>query len=211
MMSSSGRSHGALAALLLVLAGCVTNAPQPSLSSTPAEGTPTAETTASATDAPITSDILGYWHRAQTCEELLATFTAAGLAESHRGWMQGNFFGGEEGPATGDPCAGAEGPLEHSHWFLADGGFGSHDENGEEVDGGDFAVIDEDTLSFPSHATEFGYDGEVLVDYEIGVDGLATFTVELPEDCDEGCRDAYAWALSAFSSGPWAVGDVPLS
>jgi hypothetical protein len=64
-------------------------------------------------------------------------------------------------------------------------------------------------VSFTSHAAEFGYDGEVLVDYEIGNDGLARFTVELPEDCDDSCLDAYAWAMSAFSSGPWAVGDVP--
>ena len=155
------------------------------------------------------SDIIGYWHRAQTCEELLATFTAAGLAESHREWLQGNFYGGEEGPSSGDPCAGAEGPLEHSHWFTPEGGFGSHDQDGEEVDGGDFAIVDEDTLSFPSHAAEFGYDGQVLVDYAIGADDVATFTIALPDECDAACEEAYAWALSAFSSGPWATGDVP--
>lgn len=155
------------------------------------------------------SEILGYWHRAQTCEELLATFTAAGLADSHRGWLQGNFYGGEDGPSTGDPCAGAAGPLEHSHWFTAEGAFGSHDENSAEVDGGDYVLVDEDTISFPSHASEFGYDGEVEVDYAIGADGPATFTVELPEECDAACQDAYAWALSAFSSGPWERGDVP--
>jgi pimeloyl-ACP methyl ester carboxylesterase len=155
------------------------------------------------------SDILGYWHRAQTCGEMLNAFTAAGLAESHRGWLQGNFYGGEEGPGTGNACAGAAGPLEHSHWFTAEGGFGSHDENGEEVDGGDFVLVDEDTLSFPSHASEFGYDGEVFVQFAIGADGLATFIVELPDECDAACEEAHAWALSAFSSGRWARGDVP--
>jgi hypothetical protein len=189
--------------ILLVASACATSAPPETISQPPSQAAPTTEAT------PSAADIVGYWHRAQSCEELLATFRAAGLAESHRGWLQGNFFGGEEGPASGDPCAGAAGPLEHSHWFTADSGFGSHDENGEEVDGGDYAVVDEDTLSFPSHAAEFGHDGEVLVDYEIDADGLATFKVEVPEECDSPCQDAYAWALSAFSSGPWEPGDVP--
>lgn len=198
-----------VAALMLIASACATSAPPASQSSAPSEAERTADATASATASPITSDIIGYWHRAQTCEELLATFTAAGLAESHRGWLQGNFFGGEPGPESGDACAGAEGPLEHSHWFTADGGFGSHDQDGEEVDGGDFALVDEDTLSFPSHSAEFGYDGEILVDFEVGADGLAIFTVQIPDDCDAPCQDAHGWAMSAFSSGPWAPGDVP--
>ena len=156
----------------------------------------------------ITSEIVGYWHRAQTCEELLATFEAAGLAESHTGWLQGNFYGGEEGPITGDLCAGAEGPLEHSHWFTETGEFGSHDQAGEVVDGGDYTLVDSDTLSFPSHSTEFGYVGDILVDFTID-DGVATFHVNIPDSCDAPCQDAHAWALSAFSSGPWAQGDVP--
>jgi hypothetical protein len=163
---------------------------------------------ASATSSAGAADIVGFWHRAQTCEELLATFEAAGLAESHTGWLQGNFLGGEPGPSGGDLCAGAMGPLEHSHWFTPEGGFGSHDENGEEVDGGDYVIVDGDTLSFPSHATEFGFDGEVLVDYAIE-GGIATFEVALPQPCEAACADAYAWALSAFSSGPWEAGDVP--
>jgi hypothetical protein len=122
--------------------------------------------------------------------------------------LQGNFYGGEEGPITGDLCAGAEGPLEHSHWFTETGEFGSHDQAGEEVDDGDYALIDSDTLSFPSHSTEFGYVGDIHVDFTI-VDGVATFHVSIPDSCDAPCQDAYAWALSAFSSGPWAQGDVP--
>jgi hypothetical protein len=106
-----GRSSAVLAALMLSMAACAANAPQASLSPAPADATPTADVTAAAaTDSPIVSDIIGYWHRAQTCEELLATFTEAGLAESHRGWLQGNFYGGQEGPATGDPCAGRKDP-----------------------------------------------------------------------------------------------------
>ena len=152
--------------------------------------------------------IVDSWHRPQSCEEMLAVFDAAGLAESHLGWLQGNFFGGEAGPTEGDVCAGARGPLEHSHFFTEGGEFGSHDEDGEQVDFGDYQVIDDDTLAFPSHASEFGYDGDLTVDYGITGD-VVTFGVMLPDGCEDACRDAYAWALSAFVSGPWTRGEVP--
>ena len=113
-------------------------------------------------------------------------FDAAGLAESHLGWLQGNFFGGGPGPTEGDVCEGAHGPLEHSHFFTDDGAFGSHDEHGEQVDDGDYEPVDENTLGFPSHASEFGYDGELTVDYEI-TDDVVTFDVVLPDECEDTC------------------------
>ena len=172
--------------------------------------TTTTEVATETTSADGTTPLIGSWHRAQTCEEMLAVFEEAGLAETHVGWLQGNFFGGEPGPTSGDPCAGARGPLEHDHFFTTANVFGSHDENGEEVDHGDFEVVDEDTVGFPSHADEFGYEGDLAVDYT--VDGeVVTFEVSLPEDCVGACADAYAWALSAFASGPWERGEVVIA
>jgi hypothetical protein len=104
--------------------------------------------------------------------------------------------------------AGAEGPFEHDHFFTADGAFGSHDQNGEEVDDGDFEVVDADTVSFPSHAEEFGYDGDLVVDYTVSGDRVM-FVVPVPDPCEQECADAYAWALSAFASGAWERGEVP--
>ena len=53
-------------------------------------------------------------------------------------------------------CRGAR-SLEHDHFFTTANAFGSHDENGEEVDGGDFEVVDDDTVAIhptpPSLAT----------------------------------------------------------
>ena len=51
---------------------------------------------------------------------MLAAFEEAGLAESHVEWLQGNFFGGEPGPTEGDLCAGANGAVEHEHFFTED-------------------------------------------------------------------------------------------
>jgi hypothetical protein len=69
-------------------------------------------------------------------------------------------------------------------------------------------VVDDDTVSFPSHASEFAYDGDLVVEYSVSGD-VATFEVALPESCVDTCADAYAWALSAFASGPWESGEVP--
>ena len=134
-------------------------------------------------------------------------FERAGLAQTHVDWLTGNFYGGSPAPTGGDVCEGARGPLEHSHFFTASGEFGSHDENGQQVDDGDYVVSD-GKLAFPSHATEFGFAGDLVVGYAIDGD-VVTFDVALPEPCEGSCRDAYAWALSAFASGPWGRGEVP--
>ena len=192
--------------LALVLVGLV--AAGACGSSEPVADGPTPEGTVSSPTDAAEHELIGSWHRAQTCAEMLAAFEQAGLAGSHRDWLQGNFFGGGPGPTEGDPCAGAEGPLEHDHFFTETGGFGSHDQNGEEVDGGDWEAVDDDTVSFPSHAAEFGYGGDLTVDYAVSED-VVTFDVAPPGSCVDECADAYAWALSAFASGPWERGEVP--
>lgn len=148
--------------------------------------------------------LIGSWHRPQTCAEMLAAFDTAGLTEGHREWIQGNFFGGQPGPPTGDPCAGARGPFEHSHFFTEEGEFGSRDEHGVRVDDGHFTFVDDDTISF----TGEGDEGDVLIDFAIQ-DDVVTFNVVIPEQCTAGCADLHAWATSAFSSGPWQRGTWP--
>jgi len=82
--------------------------------------------------------------------------------------------------------------LLHRRWK-----FGSRDETRQEVDNGDYKVVDADTLSFASHAREFGYAGDLLVDYVI-VGDRVTFSVKVPTPCDAQCRVAHGWAMSAF-------------
>ena len=210
MMTIRRRRTGhlaSIAAVVIALSGCAVATGSTEDSATNPAASSDAASPSASTSA-ISSEIVGDWHRAQTCQELASAFEAAGLAVSHRGWLQGNFYGGAEGPSTGDVCAGAEGPLEHSHYFTETGEFGSHDQNGQDVDSGDYTLVDSDTLSFPSHSTEFGFSREIHVDFAID-DGVATFHVNIPGSCDAACQDAHAWALSAFASGPWSEGDVP--
>jgi hypothetical protein len=46
--------------------------------------------------------------------------------------------------------------VEHSHFFTTDGQFGSYDELGAQVDNGDYEIVKESMLAFPSHGAEFG-------------------------------------------------------
>lgn len=135
------------------------------------------------------SAIVGTWHRKQTCQELRAAFQAAGLLESHLEWAN-------------ELCAETKVPTEHSHFFTADGKFGSHDQNGKQVDDGDYEVVRPWELRFPSHASDLGYSGEIVVGFRIDGD-IVTFEVRVPKDCIDPCGLAYFWALSAFASGPW--------
>ena len=140
---------------------------------------------------------------------MLAAFEEAGLAESQSDWIVGNWVG-DPAEVEVDPvnlCADARPAEEHSHFFTVDGQFGSYDAGGEQVDNGDYAVLDVGTLSFASHSAEFGYDGDILVDYTVNGDS-AEFEVLLPLECDDACSLAHAWALSAFfGPEPWTRTD----
>jgi hypothetical protein len=201
--------RAAFGLLVVVVAACsapVSVTLPPKATASPAGSPAASEPAATGT---LADQIEGDWHRAQTCEEMLAAFEAAGLAETHRMWLQGNFFDEGTAPTTGDPCAGATGPLEHAHFFNPDGAFGSYDQEGNQVDDGDW-LLDGTKLAFPSHSEEFGYDQPVEVGFTINEAGdVVTFDVTLPDGCTGACADAYAWALSAFASGPWSRGGIP--
>lgn len=181
-----------LAVVTYALSGCAVAA---SLSSPPS--TSTAETAAPAqaeTAAPVASDvpiddpIVGTWERRQTCDELRVAFERARLLASHLDWFE-------------ELCAETQVPTKHSHLFTADGGFVSLDQDGQQVDEGTY-VVDGGELRFPRHAADFGYDGEILVEYLIDGD-IVTFDVRVPDVCDEPCGLAHFWAVSAFGTNPW--------
>jgi hypothetical protein len=183
-----------LCGLLMAACGSFGSTVIPTTSTVPVSSTPTP----SAVAASAAAAIVGNWARVQSCQDQLAAFQAAGLAETHATWITENWFAAAPSPsASGDLCAGAKPPVEHSHFFTAGGQFGSRDENGQQVDDGNYAIVDADTLAFPSHAHEFGYVGDLLVDFTVQ-DDHATFAVDMPPNCDAACGDAYAWAISAF-------------
>jgi hypothetical protein len=178
-------------------------APSPSIvaSVTPANASPSRR---SELPAP---DLVGDWTRTQSCQEQLADFRAKGLvdAEGYQ-WVTANWVPGAPSPQGSDYCAGATAPIPHTHFFTADGQFGSRDENGQQVDDGDYQLVAPGVVTFPSAAHDFGYSGTITVQYVVA-GNEATFDVQVPKDCikDPHCTDAYGWALSAFFAGPpWA-------
>jgi hypothetical protein len=192
------RDYAFIGALVLV-AGCASPA------ATPTTGIATPSATASVAPSEVASPLVGEWSRTQDCEGMLAAFVEAGIAHSHAEWIVGNWVG-DPADVEADPhdlCANARPAEVHSHFFTADGGFGSRDASGEQVDDGDYEIVDSDTVSFASHSAEFGYSGDILVDYAVSGD-TATFEVQLPTDCTDACLEAHAWALSAFfGPDPW--------
>jgi hypothetical protein len=178
---------GALTLAAVVLVAC----------SPAAVTSPSVAESLESTASPMPAGVVGVWTRTQDCAGQLAAFDDAGLVDSHIGWVIGNWFPEGWEPNLADPCEGARPAEEHSHFFTAAGEFGSYDANGEQVDDGDYVLVDDNTLGFPSHAAEFGYDGDLLVEFTVNGD-TATFAVQMPDDCTAACADAYAWALSAF-------------
>jgi hypothetical protein len=191
-------------AMTLILAGC-SGAPTTGTTSAPPSAGVSASLpaqTAAASPSPASpsaasSAIVGEWVRTASCEEALAAFTEAGLLDQVPAWVVGNYVGEGATAAPGKECANAKPAVPHSHFFTADGRFGSRDENGQDVDDGGYQVVDSDTLSFGSHAQEFGHAGDILVDYSVEGDQV-TFQVKVPTPCDPACRVAYGWAMSAF-------------
>lgn len=157
-------------------------------------------------ESEVAADLVGTWTRTQDCEGMLAAFEAAGIVESESGWIVGNWVPEGTQPDPNDLCAEAKPAEEHSHFFTADGQFGSLDAEGNQVDDNQYAVADEDTIAFPGSG--FHYFQDVLVDYAVSGDE-ATFKVQWPSgECADECLEAHAWALSAFYAGdPWLRSD----
>ena len=193
----------ALAAVVLILSACGTDVTAPSNApplATVGPATPGPSSPPSAADA-----LIGTWVRTQSCEAALAAFEKARLFDQIRLWVVANWVAEGETRDIGEECDGARPPEEHSHFFTADGQFGSLDADGNQVDSGDYVLVGANMLAFPSHSQEFAYDGEILVDFTV-VGDTATFKVVKPlSSCENECRISWGWALSAFfRPGSWS-------
>jgi len=75
------------------------------------------------------------------CRQLVAAYERSGLAELAPGAIVEYFPGStpQQVAKKADPCQGAK-PERHSHFFDADGAFGSLDADGNPVDDGSYEV-----------------------------------------------------------------------
>ena len=142
--------------------------------------------------AALVDPLVGEWARTLECSELAAAYADAGLQAYMQEMIWGAFFwpqvqsAGELDFDPKDPCKGAE-PRLHSHFFTADGAFGSRDEKGEEVDNGTYQIVRENRLVI----------NDVMFRYRIRGDAI-TFDPVTPE-----CTPcfAHAWGVAVASPG----------
>jgi hypothetical protein len=111
----------------------------------------TPEATGTATRS---NTLVGRWELSRTCEGMVKALDHAGLRALAPS-VAGDYFpdkSPKELARKAEVCQGAE-PQQHSHYFTAEGEFGSLDQNGEQVDQQRYRVIDSRKLRID---TEFG-------------------------------------------------------
>ena len=192
----------AVALAALVLAGCGDDSSDPS--DADASETPTSQSP-SATPTETVEPIVGEWQRVTTCEQRVKALRQAGLESfaaeqaAGDGWIPG-VTDKRQLKDPSHPCAGAV-PLKHSHFFTADGEFGSRDDAGMQVDDGPYRLVGDDKLVIGGGDEGAGADA-VTFRYEIKGDSLRLYP-KLPACAKKGCF-AGQWAVAVSYNGlPW--------
>jgi hypothetical protein len=153
-----------------------------------------------ATAAAVASPLVGEWRRTRRCEEVLEILTKAGFKEqvalrtiAEEGFLPG-VSSAEEIADLKHPCKGAV-PDVHSHFFTADGQFGSKDQQGDQVDDGTYKVIDDRTFvvskEFPDVTFHYRVTGDTI-----------RFDPVVPS-CAPGCFEAVWSVMVAFPGKTW--------
>jgi len=122
------------------MAGCGSDSSEPASKSRTHQSSGTA-----AAPAP---KIVGRWERVQTCQQLLVALKEAHLAALAAGMLAEDWFSNATPRRIArkpNPCSGTH-PRRHSHFFTADGKFGSVDDNNQQVDDDSYQIVDRDTL-----------------------------------------------------------------
>jgi hypothetical protein len=173
-----------------------TGAVSPSLASVEKSPTPSP----SGLPSEPASAIVGEWLAQHDCAKVKAMLEGAGLQEFVGDAIFGNgLVPGVASEADADdptqPCLGAV-VRDHSHFFTADGRFGSLDYERNQVDDGRYELIEDDTVVI--NGTEFGYrvDGDQLA--------LTPRAVDISGCTTKECRFEAAWVLMVAMPGtPW--------
>jgi hypothetical protein len=188
-----------VAAIAIILVGCASPPPTstPITKAVPTgteilpTNTPELTTPMSATEVPV-SPLVGEWQRVNSCASVVQAFKEAGFIDlAPEMLVGGGYFTSLDQIDNTDLCKGAT-EVVHSHFFTANAGFGSRDENSNQVDDGSYRMVDDRTITFPSN--------DVTVHFSIEDEALM-FEVVVPDPCVGSCRVETAWALSAFYPG----------
>lgn len=200
-MGANPRLPALAVALLFLVSGCGGDGSSQSASQTGSNGSTSSPSTSSAAGPSI----VGEWQRLTTCQERVDALTAAGLgayaAESVAG--DGFIAGVTQAKDLKDPKHPCVGAIEqkHSHFFTADGKFGSRDANGQDVDDGTWRRTDSKTIIIgpPNGDTRAG----TTFHFTITDNKILKLYPVMPACAKSGCFEAQ-WAVSVSYNGlPW--------
>lgn len=193
----------AVIAAAMACAACGGTANSPAPSSGPKSLPPTASATASspspsASTANVASGaIVGEWVGTHDCARIVSMLEAAKLDEFVAESVVGNGLVPSSDPAH--PCQGSV-QQRHSHFFTADGKFGSKDFHAQQVDDGTWR-IEGDKLVINDQPFGYAIDGDQLT--------LTPPTVDISACATKECRFAAAWVLMAAMPGStWTKGII---
>jgi len=194
---------GAIAVVVAVgaTAGCGSGDSSTATPGEPAEAA--TSISATSTQAAPGEPLVGEWQRMTACADYVRALTRAGFDEAALDAAAGGgFISGvtmvEDLADPAHPCKGAV-PRRHSHFFTAEGMFGSRDWNGDQVDEGTYEIVD-DTLVMP-YGFEEGPPIQVAFQYRIAGETIR-FDPVIPSDCSTSrCREAAAWSVSVALPG----------
>jgi len=173
----------ALVAVLFLLSACGGAAPAASSPS---------PTPAASDDAP---SIVGEWVGFHDCELIVTMLTEAGLDEFKLEQVAELVPGATsaddlEDPT--DPCRGAV-RREHSHFFTADGAFGSRDDNGQQVDEGTYTLEGDDVVVINGETFHYRIDGDSI--------SFEPDPVDISDCTSRMCRFMATWVLTVAMPG----------
>ena len=147
------------------------------------------------TSSGVTPAIVGEWQRTQKCQELVGVLTKNGMKDTvlpslaEDGWIPG-VNSPEQIKDPAHPCRGAP-PRKHSHFFTADGQFGSRDANGQQVDSDPYRITAPNTVVIGDPGVEFHF---TITDND-----TIAFDPVIP-DCAPSCFEAQ-WSVSVAYPG----------
>jgi hypothetical protein len=182
-----------LVAILLASFGCSPATQQPGAGEQ-SKGTPPASGPSAMSPPSKPPALVGEWQRTQKCPELVKVLTKAGMKSSvlsvlaEDGWIPGVSRPSQiKNPSR--PCEHAV-ARKHSHFFTADGYFGSRDAKGEQVDDGQYQLIGKNSVVI----------GGVTFHYNITAGGDTIAFKPVIPDCAPRCFKAI-WSVSVAYPG----------
>ncbi len=196
-MRSVGWTLGTLWVVGGIAAACSSSGPSTSTAASRSTTVSIAATPSITVEA--VPELVGRWQRSVTCEQLNGALDKAGLgALAPYVWLgqtsstgQSSFKAGASRPTDAHPCTGAIDRV-HSHFFDAEGRFGSLDWEGGQVDDGSYTIVDDHTMKI----------GDTTFHYRItgGGNTLALSPLLTPAMVDEALANP-----KKFSEAGWAV------